>query len=326
MANRILLTGAGFTHNFNAPLASEVSNLIFNSISNNIQLLDLLRTNFDYEDVYQTVMNSTDYDQVTKDTLTNAIKDAYNIINELIKNTNLSGISSIKFMEFIQSFAKPKGSGFIFTLNQDLFIEQNIGRFIDIQYAVPIPGTEVKNNEHPFERQRYNITYSNFDSFKENTNKEFNKNDSRLYYIKLHGTYDWYNEETQIMVLGHGKNERINIEPLLKWYFDIFNEQIRKNDTRLLIIGYSFRDEHINQAIYEHRENISIYIINPQSLESFSSELVSKPFGREIKKLIVKYYSVDLKKLMGTDRTNPHPYWNQLQVDYFDNQWYKNQR
>lgn len=99
MANRILLTGAGFTHNFSAPLASEVSNLIFNSIPNNTQLLDLLRNNFDYEDVYQTVMNSTDYDQATKNTITNAIKDAYDIINELIKNTNLSGISSVKFKE-----------------------------------------------------------------------------------------------------------------------------------------------------------------------------------------------------------------------------------
>ena len=48
MANRILLTGAGFTHNFGAPLASEVSNLIFNSISNNTQLLDLLRNQWHY--------------------------------------------------------------------------------------------------------------------------------------------------------------------------------------------------------------------------------------------------------------------------------------
>jgi len=47
-------------------------------------------------------MNSTDYDQATKNTLTKAIKDAYNITNELIKNTNLSGISSVKFKEFIQ--------------------------------------------------------------------------------------------------------------------------------------------------------------------------------------------------------------------------------
>ena len=78
----------------------------------------VLRNNFDYEDVYQKVMNSSDYDQETKNTLTNAIKDAYDIINDLVKNTNLSGISSVKFKEFIQPFAKPNGSGFVFTLNQ----------------------------------------------------------------------------------------------------------------------------------------------------------------------------------------------------------------
>lgn len=327
MANRILLTGAGFTHNFGAPLASEVSTLIFNSISNNnVRLLELLRNNFDYEDVYQIVMNSFDYDQATKNTLTNAIKNAYDIINDLIKNTGLSGIGFINFKEFIQSFSKKNNACFIFTLNQDLFIEQNEARFFETPLEVPTPGKIITSDEHPFERQRINISYNDFDSYKKKIEKDFSKNDPRLYYIKLHGTCDWYKEETQVMVLGHSKNELISTEPLLKWYFDIFNEQIRKNDTKLLIIGYSFRDAHINQAIYNHRENIKIYIINPQSFEDFSSELTNKPFGSEIKKLIVKYYAVNLIKLMGTDTIDPHPYWNQMQIDYFDNQYYKNQR
>ncbi len=33
MANRILLTGAGFTHNFGAPLSKDMSDLIFNNLS-----------------------------------------------------------------------------------------------------------------------------------------------------------------------------------------------------------------------------------------------------------------------------------------------------
>ena len=151
------------------------------------------------------------------------------------------------------------------------------------------------------------------------------KRDPRIFYIKLHGSQDWFKDNTnQMMVIGHGKSERIEVEPLLKWYFDIFNEQLKKVETNLLIIGYSFRDEHINQAIYNNRDNIQIYIINPQSFESFSTDLTKKPFGTEIKKLIKKYYPVDLIELIGTGSQNPHPYWNQLQVEFFNNQWYNN--
>ena len=90
MSNEILLTGAGFTHNFGAPLASEVSNLIFNLASDKPQLMELLRNNFDYEAVYQTVMQSEDYDVTTKASFTNAMTETYIIIDKLIKYHGMS--------------------------------------------------------------------------------------------------------------------------------------------------------------------------------------------------------------------------------------------
>ena len=248
MTNKILLTGAGFTHNFGAPLASEVSSLIFNSISENPQLRELLRNNFDYEDVYQTVMQSSAYDATTKETFTAAMAEAYNIINKLVKNHGLSNIDTIKFKELLKGFDKPNGSGFIFTLNQDLFLDNNISMFPEIMYEIPVEGVPINNPDFPFERIRLNISYDKFDEFKSSKQKYFNKTNPRIFYIKLHGSQDWYKaDNSQIMVIGHGKNERIQVKPILEWYFDIFKAQLAKDDTKLLIIGYSFRDEHINK-------------------------------------------------------------------------------
>lgn len=58
--NPILLTGAGFTHNFGGFLANEMWALIFNSpdVQKRPSLASLLRKDFDYESVYQSVMYS----------------------------------------------------------------------------------------------------------------------------------------------------------------------------------------------------------------------------------------------------------------------------
>lgn len=325
MANKILLTGAGFTHNFGAPLASEVASLIFNSISDSPQLMELLRNNFDYEDVYQTVIQSSKYDATTKDTFTKAMAEAYGIINKLVKNNGMSNIYTIKFKELLKGFDTPHGSGFIFTLNQDLFLDNNISMFPEITFEIPVEGTPVNNPDYPFERIKLNISYEKFEEFKSNKQKYFNKTDPRIFYIKLHGSQDWYKgDNSQIMVIGHGKKERIKIEPILEWYFEIFKNQLAQDDTKLLIIGYSFRDEHINKVINKNKRNLKIYVINSQSFEDFFNGLNTKPFGDEIKKIITKYYSVTLEELLGHSMNAPHPFWNQLQYEFFENQWYKN--
>jgi len=325
MSNKILLTGAGFTNNFGAPLASEVSSLIFNSISDNPQLMELLKNNFDYEAIYQTVMQSQEYDAATKASFTSAMAEAYNIINKLVKNHGLSNIDTIKFKELLKGFDKPNGSGFIFTLNQDLFLDNNISMFPEITYEIPVEGVPITNPEYPFERMKLNISYDNFEEFKANKQKYFNKTDSRIFYIKLHGSQDWYKaDNSQIMVIGHGKSERIQVEPILNWYLDIFKNQLAKDDTKLLIIGYSFRDEHINRVINNNKHRLKIYVINSQSSEDFFNGLEKQLFGSEIKKIITKYYSVTLKQLLGDGLSEAHPFWNQLQYEFFENQLYKN--
>ncbi len=77
------------------------------------------------------------------------------------------------------------------------------------------------------------------------------------------------------MVIGRGKTEQINNEPLLRFYFDTFKEVLSQDKRRLLVIGYGFGDEHINSVISNAVKNhgLKIYILSPESPKSFKEKL-----------------------------------------------------
>jgi hypothetical protein len=79
-ADRILLTGAGFTHTFGTPLASEMWREVFNhrSVQEARRLRELMlhkESYFDFEWVYQIVMNN-DYSNEEKDAIEEAVMQA----------------------------------------------------------------------------------------------------------------------------------------------------------------------------------------------------------------------------------------------------------
>jgi hypothetical protein len=52
------------------------------------------------------------------------------------------------------------------------------------------------------------------------------------------------------MVLGGGKETAIDKSPLLRRYRKVFDHVLRAGGVRILIIGYSFQDAHINKVIW----------------------------------------------------------------------------
>lgn len=132
--NRILLTGAGFTHNIGAPLAGEMWALIFNQreIQSTPSVRKLLRENFDFELVYHQVVTG-DYTDAEKQAIKNATKVAYEKLDSIVRNYSFVGvggpplqINMYKVRALINKFAGSDDlKGFIFTLNQDLFIERH---------------------------------------------------------------------------------------------------------------------------------------------------------------------------------------------------------
>jgi hypothetical protein len=72
--------------------------------------------------------------------------------------------------------------------------------------------------------------------------------------VKLHGSINWRahrpdGDPDEVLVLGGGKAAAIDRFPLLRSYQRIFRDALLAGGVRLLVIGYGFGDEHINEVI-----------------------------------------------------------------------------
>jgi hypothetical protein len=68
--------------------------------------------------------------------------------------------------------------------------------------------------------------------------------------------------------MGGDKVGMIQRFPVLAWYARKFEEYLCLPDTRLMIIGYGFRDEHINRAICASVERgLKIFNVSPEGAD-----------------------------------------------------------
>jgi hypothetical protein len=71
-------------------------------------------------------------------------------------------------------------------------------------------------------------------------------------YFKLHGSTNWQDPNGErLLVMGGNKPTTMRCHPILMWYASKFVECLSKPGARLMVIGYGFRDDHINQRIVE---------------------------------------------------------------------------
>lgn len=310
--NIILLTGAGFTYNFGGFLAREMWAKIFNNplVQSNLEVRGLLLNDFDFESVYFTVLNGSRYDESSKTAIKQAVESAYKDLDDTVKNwvfnhDNPTALNTYGLGELL-SFISQRGSdkGWFFTLNQDLFMERKNGyRSPGASFGQPFVDKEegggVKTLSLPQENEIEKV-------------KTLLNNAS---YIKLHGSYGWISSRGgNQMVIGKNKVDSINQEPLLKFYFDLFKELIYEGNKKLLVIGYGFGDEHINdillKGVQEH--SLSLYVINPSDPESFKNKLEGKPahFGSyEVSKYfkiwngVKGYFPYSLRQIFPPDQS-----------------------
>lgn len=300
----ILLLGAGFTKNFGGLLANEMWAHIFNheKVQAQPRIKELMLNDFDYESIYYSVLEDPSFSENEKEAIKKATKLAYDNIDKIIieyaeRHSQIRGFYSID--NFIRCFPphdqeiKDPNNGkifyrlpgennksFIFTLNQDLFFERF---YSNLGYPkLSIPG--IKNSSEWF---TYPTTFNNsltpsdycrLPNKDELTNKDILL-DGNYFLIKLHGSYNWKSfDGSDIMVIGRGKKEQIQKEPLLKRYFEIFKKVLSQGQRRLLIIGYGFGDDHINRIISDAVKNylLRIYILSPESPEKLKEKLYEK--------------------------------------------------
>jgi hypothetical protein len=89
-------------------------------------------------------------------------------------------------------------------------------------------------------------------------------------YVKLHGSSNWVDANNQqLLVIGGNKASIIGRYPLLEWYHRQFAADLLKADTRLVVVGYSFLDDHINQAISAAAKagTLRLFVIDPLGVD-----------------------------------------------------------
>jgi hypothetical protein len=331
MSNRVLLTGAGFTHNFGTPLAEGMWSLIFNNkaIQSNGRLVNILKDKFNYEDIYQKVIYSDEYSEDEKSIFTKAIKDAYFKIDNSIRQPINLGQTLYRLYDMLMYFTKNRGGpAYFFTLNQDLFVERKI---ILTGLSLILPGL-VSRSLNNFK----NITDTNlatnpglFTTIPDTPievkieKQEYYKfkNTSMLSYVKLHGSTDWISKSNaNHLILGTSKSEQIRKHPLLSWYFQLFEEQLNQPETKLLIIGYGFSDNHINKIIAKaiDKYKLTLHLISPIDKNKYKKKLQQTKSGKLIWEGISGFYPYSLTKIFPFEPLWPTQAWQELENNFFN--------
>ncbi len=238
MANKYLLTGAGFSKSFGALLCKELTAKFFNRLisKEEIQNFILEKQNLgNFEQILSEVQCSHPGEL---EAIKKILKDVFVEMVKTIKTHHEipgeSRFTENQPYEFLDKF------DYIFTLNQDSLLK-DLGNGVDKNFSaqrnLPIAGEKAGNNTP---------------------------------YLELHGAYDWENEDGSLMIFGtsEDKVKYIDSNPLFKKYFEFFKELLNKPNSKLVIIGYSFCDPHVNDIInIAIKSGLKIFIWDPKVLK-----------------------------------------------------------
>lgn len=303
-AETILLTGAGFTKTFGGFLGKEM----FSEIQGQDEIRrdqvlreQMLDGDLNYETLYDELVESLGLEHERTVAFTNAIRKAYQKMHEIIcwQDIDHKHLCTGACQHFIRRFCWAhdlKKRTFFFTLNQDLFVERYYSDHpAETSLRLPLLfGGKWFNFHLPTKLSENDIVrlpdQTKVDRYKE---KFWSKGTGQFMYIKLHGSYGWRSQDgSDVIVTGHAKTEILNREPLLKWYLSLFKEALNYPERRLLVIGYGFGDEHINNAIADAmRDNgLRLHVVSPMEETQFKNMLnplnsmgeEGKPRGREL--------------------------------------------
>jgi SIR2-like protein len=277
----LLLTGAGFSRNWGGWLASEAFEYLLGSpeVDDNLRhvLWESKRHNAGFEDALAQLQE--EYNR-TKDArsekplqdLQAAIVGMFNYMDQAFEQTPFEHETQpldYSIRNFLGKFDA------IFTLNQDLLLERhypaNDGHITGNRSwkGWHMPGTKFLNpalTAHPYYATKTEMRVP------EENSAQFREYPGAQPYYKLHGSIKWIGGragQERLIIMGGNKAVEINQYPLLSWYHRQFREYLSRPATKLMVIGYSFSDHHINQAIMEAAEKggLRLFIVDTQGVD-----------------------------------------------------------
>lgn len=323
MPTPYLLTGAGFTHNFGAPLSSQMWGFILNHVDGRVfpTLKNRMLGNFDFEDLYQKVMRES-ADVNEQAALTKAVTEAYGVLDEIVTDFNFVAgarrpINIYNVQHFISGFSTNDANpNFFFTLNQDLFIERHYYGNPDLM----IPGVDHPPNcfTSNFRQPLGSSIGCRLPSEEQLSIRKKQIRDG-FYYVKLHGSCNWVDASgSNKLVLGQGKADIVAQEPVLHWYFQLFQKALFSGDSRLMVVGYSFRDAHVNAIIAEAVKTygLEVFLLTPNDPVAVRDALLHSQDGADIWGGITGYFQTTFGDLFPADETET-PEWRAMQGRFF---------
>jgi len=264
MPNSILLLGAGFSKNWNGLIAREVTNDLMAQLQNDAHLLALL-DQMNFEDVLARLQSDYLSSRTVEDgarlaAFQTALSGIFDRMNRSFQPRQFEFSTAVarSFGKFLTGFDA------IFTLNQDLLLELHYHRRENVALW---HNTRWQGAEMPGLRPLPVTDHFNRASDKWRPEEPFQSNARMQPYYKLHGSSGWLTDDGQpLLVIGRDKTGTIAQHPILHWTYQQFERYLHRDDTRLMVIGYGFGDEHINQSLVDAHQAGKlkvIYLVQP---------------------------------------------------------------
>jgi len=248
--NVVTLTGAGLSVDYGGFLASEVwGRLLACPEIRETSLSRLFVEIQDFEKIVEIVRersSSSSEDELGR--LESALLSVFRSMN-LLERIHVVENKAYKIRDIFQL----SGDHTVFTLNQDLLVEM-ICHHMNVKLLRP--NLDVFCGWKTIDEGLGNL-YENYNSVStvvpvqcDSSHQIIDPPDC-FKYVKLHGSCDWFDEQTgrSLIVVGAGKGSQCKDSALLFSYQKMLAEAMSQNHTMLLVIGYSFRDPHINNII-----------------------------------------------------------------------------
>jgi hypothetical protein len=263
MVNAVLLLGAGFSRNWGGLVSSQVTSDLMGRLQNDARAAAMLnRMNF--EDALAQIQSEylhsrTPESEARLTAFQAALSGMFSRMNRHFQSRPFEFSNDVarSFAKFLVRFNA------IFTLNQDLLLEVHYRN----DNVVLWHGTCWQGSEMPGLRPLPLADPMDRTSGKWRPEEPFQPNPTMQPYYKLHGSSGWEVADGQpLLVIGRDKTGTIRRHPILHWTYQRFEEYLRRNQTRMMIIGYGFGDEHINQSLIDAHEAKALqlmYLVHP---------------------------------------------------------------
>jgi hypothetical protein len=232
-SKRVLLIGAGFSRNWGGLLASEVTGRILAhpAVQARPNLAQLVLREPSFEDALEQT-HAPPFGAADVEAIEAAIGAAFGGMDAGYKDPNRPVLNATinDFMSRFCPGAVGIGTGYVFSLNQDLLPERVYGTIVNRQ-KFGLPGITWLGQPPPFPAGGEAIPLASLADPAAGEPALL----QRFNYIKLHGSINWRSSDgSSAMVMGRRKLLTIARWPLIDWYHRVFERVLFSGDVRLM--------------------------------------------------------------------------------------------